>query len=203
MKIIENIEFSAIIQFQKELNNLENTIKENPLFEKLAETILSLRNLSFEQKYRLEPMFQNGFLDCIKTIMNSDEYLRVPNLLEYLLNEIEWNIEDDGILWIARIESVSTFSVKMKHSEKSSVRYFLVQKHYCNGCKKVFTDIAKNGECGYVLPQHVLDFKIGVFSSIEKFIDFIKILTDKENYDSSTDYIKNEKIDKLINFENT
>lgn len=204
-KFMETAEKDAARQFRFEINDMYKALEDYPGSMQLIEAALGLRSLcegnEIEANHILfEANNWRSRYMCFLDIMRHDEVMRVPQALDLLITEANYDILDDGWLGLVRLECHDVWTphgVIDDNSNKLGNDYVIYRMN-CNeylsrsGLKKQLQ------KCQCMKTRIIDSCKYVSFKSIEDFTEFLKIIGDNNNYDRDNHKKIAEKLDALM-----
>jgi hypothetical protein len=202
---MENAEKNAARQFRFEINDMYKALEDCPGTSALVEAALGLRNLCEGHEVEANHIlfeannWRSRYM-CLLDIMRHDEVLRVPQALENLITEANYDILDDGWLGLVRFECHNVWTphgVIEDYSNKLGDDYVI----YRMNCNEYISKagLKKNLQICQCMSTRIVDSsKYVSFKSIEDFTEFLKIIGDNGNYDRDNHKKIAEKLDALM-----
>ena len=200
-KIFEDVVKNGKLQFEKDVQDLQESLKENSDYEELTKIFFKISKsptyfIDLYKKFFMSLNRHTSLEYYIESILDLD-YITIPRSLDMLLNSINYNIYDDGIFDICKVK----FS-------NGKYFYFLdtVDRDDFNEIETILNNLNKNSKL-YIFkddePIIVEEIYRGYFTSISQFIDFLNVfhkeINDMEDY---FDENSCNKIDKIVEFTN-
>ena len=206
-----DLQKKAMKQFEKDWFELEDTFWDDPTTKDLADTMMKIRDLDGEQCFTLSRMICGepySFLDDFHHIINKEEFLKLPHVLDNLITRLRYNILDDGYLRLMKldilddVDSKSNMKEWLKQNNKTmnrtAIRYFLYTAE-CSDVKEIAESKMKAGFGSDFFNPILTSVKTNWFGSLDEFRSFLEILVDSQNW-ASFEFIGFDKVEKLMNF---
>ena len=196
-------------QLDKETNGFIETIRNEEDWkdeiQALVSALLDLRDLASENISRMFDMRtvffaidgRNSHYEEMDGIIDPENFTTVAKDLDSMVDSLVYDILDDGYLRIVRAEMTCGL-VGFEHSGYTVVKHFLTTNEYMDRnavLNRILNDFSYSP-----FKYEVTSLKRTWFGTIPKFTRLVKVMSDRDNYDS----VYNEKlameIDKLMCF---
>ena len=192
------IKEKAAIQLQDEWNELQDTLWENPESQRLADAMLKLREMSEDAKFTLSEILCDtvpvSFLRDFNVIFDTNEFIRLPNALDFLIIHLRYNILDNGYVRI--IKAVIEEDIRVRKIKTS--KFFLTTDEDTDPIVLTIRRLNQDGTLGYINPK-LISVKRTYFGQVEEFTRMLEVFGDKENWDGF-DFIGEDKLEPLFYF---
>lgn len=206
-----DLQKKAMKQLEKDWFELEDTFWDDPATKDLADTMMKIRDLGGEQCFTLSRMICGepySFLDDFHQIINKEEFLKLPHVLDNLITRLRYNILDDGYLRLMKldilddVDSKSNMQEWLKQNNKTmnrtAIRYFLYTGEWSD-VKEIAESKMKTSFDSDFFNPILTSVKTNWFSSLDEFRSFLEVLVDPQNW-ASFEFTGFDKVEKLMNF---
>ena len=196
----------ATEQYEREEQEYYDYLRNHPHMKECAKAILYLReNLPKFEKWDVMNILYNyemegdTFLSDFSTIMDVNEFMRLPKALVSMLSSIEYNIVDDGYLHLYEIQVVNDIKSLCKEKtlkNKASFHYVLSAIEPTSAKNTYGKKWLSRHEFMFVNPKYKCS-KDTWFKTVDNFVEFLKILSDTKNY-TKNGYVKESVLKKYF-----